>query len=146
MAGLTNKEILMHSRKLGRTRHWALTAGAAAVAGASLFGQQASAESVTGLCHTAGHPATSAEIIGRSANRLAAAQMPLSWLQVDYDEATTASPAAWRLREEIEQLRTAARGFGDLSATAFIRGDATPGSPAQFRAQEELDALCDSLG
>jgi hypothetical protein len=84
--------------------------------------------------------------MGQADAAAARVQVELSVLQVDYAGATTASPAAWQLREELDRLDTDADALRDLHATAFIRGDATPGSPAQFRAQDELDSLCASLG
>ena len=134
----------MHNPKLGRTHRWPLAATAAALAGATLFAGPASAGSVTNLCLTAGRPATSAEILSRSQAQLVAIQAELPWLQADFDGARTASPAGWRLADELESLEAEARDLDNLRMDAFIRSDATPGSAAQFRAQEELDMVCAS--
>jgi hypothetical protein len=94
-------------------------------------------------CRTSGHSATSAEIVARSETTLAKVRGDMSWLRAQFDQATIASPAAWRLHEELDRLAEQAKVLDQLHYVAFIRSDATPGSPAQFRAQEELDSLCD---
>lgn len=83
--------------------------------------------------------------MARSQAELSRVRGELSWIQVDFDHATPASPAAWRLQEELDRLRVEPHTLSDLRNTAFVRGDATPGSPAQFRAQEEVDQLCGQL-
>jgi hypothetical protein len=119
--------------------------GAAALVGTALLAAPALAAPATTLCRTAGHPATAAEIMVRSEATLAKASGDISWLQVDFDQATAASPAAWRLREELDQLAEEVKVLDQLHYVAFIRGDATPGSPAQFRAQEDVDSMRDRL-
>ncbi len=131
---------------LGRTPRRALATAAAALAAVILVPGAVSASPTTRLCSTSGHPSSSAEIMGQSEAALARVQAEHSVLQIDYHGATTASPAAWRLREELDRLDAEAHVLQDLHTTAFIRGVATAGSPAEFRAQEELDGLCASLG
>jgi hypothetical protein len=94
-------------------------------------------------CRTSGHSATSAEIVARSEATLAKVSGDMSWLRAQADQATIASPAAWRLHEELDRLAEQAKVLDQLRHAAIIRSDATPASPAQFRAQEEVDSLCD---
>jgi hypothetical protein len=136
----------MNNVTLGRTPRRAVATAGAAPAAVLLLPGAAFASPTTSLCRTAGDPASPAEIMGQTDADLAHVQTELHMLQREYDSASTASPAAWRLREELDRLDGKARALQDLHATAFIRSDATPGSAAQFRAQEELDALCASLG
>lgn len=123
----------------------AALAAPALLAGPALLAAPALAAPAATSCETAGHPATSAQIVARSQADLTGVQAELAWLQVDADGVTTTSPAAWRLREQLDRLQARASHLEALRTVAFIRGDATAGSPAQFRAQEELDSLCNVL-
>jgi hypothetical protein len=136
----------MTNATVGHMPRRALATTAAALAAVILAPAAVSAGPTSSLCRAAGRPSSSAEIMGRAEAALARVQMELPVLQIDYDAASTASPAAWRLREELDRLDAESRSLRDVDNTAFVRGDATPGTPAQFRAQEELDGLCASVG
>jgi hypothetical protein len=118
----------------------------AALAAPTLTAGPAQAAPANPTCRTAGHSASAPEILASAEAHLVTVSGDLSWLRMQSDQTTTASPAAWRLHEEIDQLQQEAELFNQVRSVAFIRGNATPGSPAQFRAEEELDSLCDQVG
>jgi len=135
----------MVRKPIGRTRRWTFTAAGAVLAAPMLFAGPAAAGPRTSPCRTAGHPAQAIEIVARSQTAAAGVNAQLSWMQVEYDKTTPASPAQRRLREELDRLEAEANDLQKLGVAASARADATSGSPAQFRAQEELDSLCDAL-
>jgi hypothetical protein len=63
----------------------------------------------------------------------------------DFRDTTMASPASWRLHEDLERLERKYRLLRQLGDTVATRDGATPGSPAQWRAQESSDAVCEQL-
>ena len=146
MRALTPPIIGPQHRRLGTTRRCLALMGAAALAAPILFAGPAQAAPAITSCRTAGHPATSAELEAGSEATLANVSGNLAWLREQFDQTTTASPAAWRVREELDRLGEEAKVLDQLRYVAFVRGDATLGSPAQFRAQEELDSLCNRIG
>ena len=143
MTAATLPMVSPQHRRRGHARRGLALIGAAALATTTLWAAPALAAPATTVCETAGHPATSSEIVARSKAAMATTSRDLAWMQIEFDQATTASPAAWRLREQLDRVAEEAKALDQLGYVAFVRGDATPGSPAQFRAQEEVDRLCD---
>jgi hypothetical protein len=76
---------------------------------------------------------------------LAALGDQLAITETDFRDATIASPASWRLHEELDRLDRKYGLLRQLGNTLATRDGATPGSPAQWRAQETSDALCEQL-
>jgi hypothetical protein len=105
----------------------------------------ATAQSEPSVCVTSGHAAAATQIMTRSQTMLTGIESDIAWTQDEFDRAASASPAKWRLREELDRLKGESESLRDLAHVAFVRGDATSGSPAQFRAQEELDQLCSEI-
>ena len=143
--GATSTTINKRHHSAGRGSRWLIGAiSVTSLAATTLLATPAQATSPTSVCRAGSHPAAAKEIVARSEAALATVTGNLSWMQADFDQATTASPAAWRLREELDQLHAEASHLNQLRHAAFIRNDATPGSAAQFRAQEEVDLICTS--
>jgi hypothetical protein len=69
----------------------------------------------------------------------------LAITEKDFRDATMASPASWRLHEELDRLAWRHGLLRQLGDTVTTRDEATPGSPAQWRAQESSDAICEQL-
>jgi hypothetical protein len=107
----------------------------------------AQAAATSSLCEGGpGDPALSRELVVAADAALTTARRDLYWLHAGYARATTASPAALRMHEEIDQLDSETKDLDELRDVAVVQGGATPASPAQFRAQEELGSICDRLG
>jgi hypothetical protein len=130
--------------------HRAVAAGVAGLAASALAASvlligPARAAVPGAMCRNAGHSASAAEIVYEADAASTAVDENLSWMQQEFDRATPASPAAWRLREDLDRLHGRAELLTQLRQVASVRGDATPGSLAQFRAQEKLDLACDAI-
>jgi hypothetical protein len=129
----------MHLRTLGPTRPRTALVGALALMAWVVVGLPAHAQ-IHPLSDCGVHSTPSDMAVA-----LATVSHQLATTEKDFDAATVASPAAWRLHEERDRLRMKYSLLSQLRDALAARDGATPRSPAQWRAQESSDALCEHL-